>query len=381
MAVKNLKTQIRCLHFDGGNPRRSGFDLVSFTGGYSIVYPIDVGKNTLVLRCWLKDVGNARLRYQKAQKYLEENSLTYFVDFEYVEKGIFAGTKVWPILYMQWVSGLRLNHYLDKYIDNTECIQLIADQFTELVNQLHQKKISHGDLQDGNIIIYEYKSSPKLRLIDYDSLYVPTLQNTERVLHGVPGYQHPLRQTNKLEDTKADYFSELVIYLSLCAYLEQPELWKTQTEQQLLFTKEDFINPDRSEIFAKLSRLSSEVQFLSNKLKEYCKGSDLNRFLPLEQILSQFRPTIATPKIQNYFNQTRPQTSVPTRESPPKPPKRKPIPTIVICPSCNWSNEITEIYCQNPNGCLQPLVSQKVCPGCRRSVPAGKFCTHCGHKL
>ena len=91
---------------------------------------------------------------------------------------------------------------------------------------------------------------------------------------------------------KVDYFSELVIYLSLLGLAEKPDLWSQfgdRTEKGLLFIAEDFKNPDQSDVFRELENLSLDVKQLASKLKEFCKLS-LDQLEPLEAVLPKTSP-------------------------------------------------------------------------------------------
>ena len=91
---------------------------------------------------------------------------------------------------------------------------------------------------------------------------------------------------------KVDYFSELVIYLSLLSLAEKPDLWNQfgdRTERGLLFTAEDFKNPDQSDVFQELENLSPDVKQLAAKLKEFCKRS-VDQLEPLEAVLPKTSP-------------------------------------------------------------------------------------------
>ena len=67
-------------------------------------------------------------------------------------------------------------------------------------------------MQHGNIMV---KDGGQLVLVDYDSMYVPALDGWDEEIKGLQGYQHEARWKNKKLAPKADYFSELIIYLSL----------------------------------------------------------------------------------------------------------------------------------------------------------------------
>lgn len=275
----------------GGKPRRGkdGF-LISDAGAFSIVFPIDVVSKTFALRCWTQDVRNAEVRYKQISDYLKRVNLPYFVDFEYVPGGILlaSGTK-YPVTRMEWVVGKSLRNFISQNLQNPHILKTVAAEFQKMVANLHKHQIAHGDLQDGNILLKQSGINVEIKLIDYDSLFVPTLQGQPEQIVGLPEYQHPKRiagggQANE----KVDYFSELVIYLSFLSIAEKPELWnqfKDKTEKGLLFSKEDFENPSQSAVFRKLSNLSPDVRQLTTILKNFCAKTSVNQLKPLEAIL------------------------------------------------------------------------------------------------
>ena len=195
---------------------------MAYSGGYSRVYPIEVGNRTIALRCWIADIGEAKERYRQIKSYLQANPLPYFVQFDYFDEGILVNGKKYPVITMEWVDGLLLNKFLDQQIHNSSVVLQLAQKFELMVKSLHHLRISHGDLQEGNILVENTGERLNLKLIDYDSLFVPSLQGWPNEIMGVPTYQHPKRQQLRLASEKTDYFSELVIYLSLRAYAEKP---------------------------------------------------------------------------------------------------------------------------------------------------------------
>ena len=79
---------------------------------------------------------------------------------------------------------------------------------------------------------------------------VPALAGWAITSTGLPCYQHPRRGESGLATVRDDYFSELVIYLSLLAVAENPNLWRQhpapplRRDKELLFVPEDFIAPN-----------------------------------------------------------------------------------------------------------------------------------------
>lgn len=303
LAVRNLDRFILAPQFIGGSPVLTPKkQILGYSGGYSVVYPINVNGKKLALRCWIKDPGNVKERYVRVKKYLQSHPTSYLVDFDYVDKGIVVDGHQYPISYMEWIEGKTLSQFIDQNINDADTLNMLADQFLVMVKELHSKNISHGDLQDGNIMVTQNSSAFELKLVDYDSLYAPTLQNwnIQDDLQGVADYQHPKRYPKSNE--KADYFSELVIYLSLIAYSEQPNLWKKGQEKRLLFTADDFRNPSGSITFRALEMLSPRVKNLADKLKEFCLQSDTNLLLPLESVISGNLPPRSGATLQDFFS-------------------------------------------------------------------------------
>lgn len=278
----------------GGNPQRGSNNyLIFYSGEFSIVFPIEVASSTFALRCWTKDIGEAETRYKEISNYLKQCSLPYFVDFAYVSEGILVNGTKYPITRMEWAEGETLCDFIKQNLHDAKCLKTTAAEFQKMVESLHTHQISHGHLQDGNILFKRNGADVEIKLIDYDSLFVPALRGQPDNIVGLPAYQHPQRITGSGgASEKVDYFSELVIYLSLLSLAEEPDLWNQfgdRTERGLLFTAEDFKNPDQSGVFQELENLSPEVKQLALKLKEFCKLS-VGQLEPLEAVLPKTSP-------------------------------------------------------------------------------------------
>lgn len=285
----------------GGNPKRGSDNFpISYSGGFSCVFPIEVDSGTYALRCWIKEVRDAETRYQKISDYLKRIGLPYFVDFDYVPQGVMVNGTEYPITRMEWAEGETLRDFIERNLQDSEVLRTAADEFRKMVKTLHDYQISHGDLQDGNILIKRNGNRVVLKLIDYDSLFVPTLRGYADSIVGLPEYQHPQRMAGgRQADEKVDYFSELVIYLSFRGIAEKPELWnqfKGRTEKGLLFSSEDFKNPDTSNIFRALQTASSDVRHLADILKHFCSATSVELLAPLE-VVAHLRTKVAAENI------------------------------------------------------------------------------------
>ncbi|MFB2876641.1 protein kinase domain-containing protein [Floridanema aerugineum] len=288
-AVRNLDKFVFDSIINKGTPVKQTSNqnfLRSYNGGKAIVYEIQTNTKKYALKCWVEDLGDLKNRYQEIDRYLQTIKISYFVEFSYNEKGILVNGEKFPIIRMEWVDGISFKRFVANNITNPAYIRDFADQFLEMVKILHQNNISHGDLQHGNIMMRE---NGKICLIDYDSLYVPRLSNERDNIKGLPGYQHPGRNKLAKLSPKSDYFSELIIYLSLLVISENPSYWQQiEQEERLLFSDNDLKKPDASQIFTKLKNLSPEIQYFTRELEKFCRKSDIETLQPLENLVTAY---------------------------------------------------------------------------------------------
>lgn len=294
-AVRNLDKFVFDDILKVGNPVKQTKNphlLRSYNGGKAIVYEIQANTKKYALKCWVEDLGDLKIRYKEIDSYLNEIALPYFVDFAYKEDGILVSGHKFPIVRMEWVDGISFKRFITNNISNSVHIRNLAEQFLEMVKVLHQNNISHGDLQHGNIMI---RKNGDICLIDYDSLYVPQLMNENDNIKGLPGYQHPHRNKITKLSPKVDYFSELVIYLSLLAISIKPSYWKNVgQEERLFFSEADLLNPRSSPIFAELKKLSPEIEYFTTELEKFCQVLDIESLQPLENIVATYTGEKAT---------------------------------------------------------------------------------------
>ena len=268
----------------GGHPIEKGNNLVKYSGGFCVVFPYQTARKKYAVRCWHAEVRDAMKRTQIISAALKESQLPYFVGFEYYEDGIMTPVGVQPVVVMDWVDALPLKQYVLQNLGKTENIRKLANAFKQMVADLHDKKFSHGDLQHGNIMV---RDDGKLVLVDYDSMFVPGLEDMSDDIKGLVGYQHEARWNNNKLTEKLDYFSELVIYTSLQALQCDTSLWyrlKMEDSETMLFSAEDICSKGSSTIFQEL-RNHEELKPLVDALCNFMQCTSIDELLPLEQVL------------------------------------------------------------------------------------------------
>lgn len=285
-AMRNPQVSFKANELIGGSIIQKGSRIIQYSGGYTTVFPFHTKDSKKVaVRCWIADIGDAKKRSQEISTYLNALNNPYFCDFKYLDDAILISGSIYPVVVMDWVDGKPLKEYINDNISSLKSIlPNIASNFKQMVEYFHKENIAHGDLQHGNILV---KEDGSLIIIDYDSMFIKPLEGMSDAIKGLPGYQHPLRNQNKFVNHKLDYFSELVIYLSLLVFEQFPNLWNKYYEtEDLLFSKEDFNNPSNSEIINTLLLSSNQtIKDLTQRLKEQLSKSDILDLQPLEELL------------------------------------------------------------------------------------------------
>lgn len=282
-----------------------------YPGGFSIVFPFSNGKDKKALRIWHKEIPEIKKRTFQISNYLSHNQqLKYFINYEYLSNAIKfeSGLKLDAIL-MDWGEGRTLKDYIDGLIHSNideqykkSHLQDLARAFVEMFIDLHEAKISHGDLQHGNILI---KDINNIKLIDYDSLYVPTMgPRVTQVTSGLSGYQHPSRCNTRYCTERNDYFSELVIITSLIYLSEDLRIWEDfyiiADDYSLLFNYKDYSDFLNSRIYKRGILKSKMLHFLLDQINQALLIYDIERLNPIEDIVSRVKTDWKIPNL-SYF--------------------------------------------------------------------------------
>lgn len=138
----------------GGHPVRSGGRLVKYSGGFCVVFPYEVGTRRYVVRFWHTPVESTRDNLGRILPALAKSHLPYFVPCTYVKEAIITACGPQDAVVMPWLDARPLKRYIGENLGNGRVLERLADSFLEMVEDLHQAGISHGDLQHGNILVH-----------------------------------------------------------------------------------------------------------------------------------------------------------------------------------------------------------------------------------
>ncbi|MFD2182879.1 hypothetical protein [Rhodoplanes azumiensis] len=224
---------------------------VLFTGNYAATFALeDPSGRPKALKLFTRHVPDRADRYAAIAAFLTERTPRQFVGFEYLPQAVQIEGVRYPGLLMDWADGVPLDTYVSANLDTPEALRKIAADILAFTASTEQQGFAHGDLQHDNILVAD-----RLRLIDYDGMFVPAMAGRPAVESGHQNYQHPGRR-RQVFGPHIDRFSAIAIYLALQTAIMAPRLYAEHAvENGLLFRKSDFEDPRKSAVIAALDRL------------------------------------------------------------------------------------------------------------------------------
>lgn len=240
---------------------------VMSSGNFAVVFKmksVDSGR-CYAVKCFIKDQEGRAEAYQRISQELEFVSSPYILHVQYLENELFVDTtqteqEEFPVLKMEWVEGKPLDAYLRENIYDNYALEMLTYRFCRMGAFLLSQPFAHGDLKPDNILVRE---NGELVLVDYDGMFVPSMEGQKARELGSPDFRHPLRDEN-LFDSHIDDFAIASIALSLKAIaLDSSLLEKYGATDRLLFSAEDNRALGESNVLKAMTSLSSDSIFAS----------------------------------------------------------------------------------------------------------------------
>ncbi len=389
-AVQNPYISFSHPDLKGGQASRNKLGLPQVSSGnFACVFKIPNGRDACAVRCFLRPVADQERRYDLLSQHFQTFSSPNLVEFEYIVNGIRVRGQWFPVVKMEWVEGETLDNFIQQHLNDSDVLGQLAAKWRALVAGLRGAYMAHGDLQHGNVLVDE---NNRMRLVDYDAMFIPVFRGEKSPELGYPDYQHPHRSADKYDES-LDNFAALVIYLSLLAIRAEPILWDNfHTGDNLILTKEDYLNSKQSLCFKRLKGSQDPaVRKLAAYLEDSC-SKPLTQMLDLESALQnvQISPISGRQAPANTGRVRAPVRATATQKGVPSPLQKATVPFAppkaahrvkVKCPRCGYLNEPHYIYCQNPSGCEAVLHGYRRCSSCHKVIPVNAFyCPECGTK-
>jgi hypothetical protein len=244
-ALQNPRICFDDTELKGGEVARTPLEMPkTISGAFASVFSIrgSSGKRYAV-KCFTRNVNGQHQRYQAIHTLLGSLAKPWRVEFNYIDRGVLVNGQWHAVLRMEWVEESQtLIPWLTQNLGNPDRILNVANQFATFIQDLQRAGIAHGDLQHGNLLV---DAQQKLRVIDYDGMFVPAIKDLGSNEVGLANYQHPKR-SGKDFGPDLDRFSAWLIYGSLLSLAAMPGLWWTMRQdgdEKLLLGREDFEAP------------------------------------------------------------------------------------------------------------------------------------------
>ena len=258
-----------------GEPYRS-------SGAFAVVFKMrDPRTGQLyALKCFTEEQEGRAEAYRKIEEELEVAGTTYFTSMRYYERELFVDSSVsseseFPVLLMDWVEGSTMELYIREHYHDSYAMEMLCYRFCRLAAYLRSQPFAHGDVKPDNIMVSD---TGTLTLIDYDGMFVPSMQGESSPTLGTEEFRHPLR-TPELFDATIDDFALASIALSLRAIaLDSQLLDQYGAPDRLLFSASDYRDLAQSKVMQAIWRLIGD--------KDLCKLVGLFVLAHAEQSLA-----------------------------------------------------------------------------------------------
>ena len=246
------------------------------SGGFAVVFKmkdVDTGK-LYAVKCFTREVENLSLIYREISHELGNSDSPYLTKFKYYEKELFVDGTEYPVLLMDWVEGKNMDAYIAENYKNKDLMKSLYTGFCELAVWLRSQKFAHGDLKPDNIMI---SKGGTLTLVDYDSMFVPSLSGRVSLTTGTKAFSHPMRTPYDFDET-IDDFTLASMSISLYAISEDSILYdKYCRPDRLLFSDDDYRDLDKSEAYKYLKKSGHVYSKLLRLFKDCLTSNDKNK--------------------------------------------------------------------------------------------------------
>lgn len=261
-----------------------------------IIFKTEHFSKFYAVRFFLHDDDELFRRYHQLEDYLTSKDLSWKVPFRFMDE------EYYPAVLMDWIDALSFTDYLDLIINNPTLIEKLQKKLLSVSRDLEKNSIGHGNLNMKHIRFVKEGPDYTLKLIDYDSMFIPAFKEKDSFSVGTSGFQHSMRLASDFSE-KIDRFSIWVFITALEAFKIDPLLWKNSKENgfdkqtQILFTYRDIAYSKQSVTFQKLRRYNNpSLNFYCDKLVEFCNATSLDAIEP-PRLYEETETAIPSPHI------------------------------------------------------------------------------------
>jgi len=221
------------------------------SGNFALTFEVVTDGRRYAVRCFHKPSDSLQARYGAIGSHLRSIRSTCFVDFEFQPSGITTESGTYPMVRMDWAHGRTLAAFVAAHRTDIDTLEQLRVSLRDIARELRRHGIAHGDIQPTNVIV---ESATRLRLIDYDGVFVPQLASLQSAELGQRNFQHSGRRGRHF-DASLDSFSFSLLDLTLDALGRRPELWEQSDSDAdaFILRAADIADPSSSPAFSLLA--------------------------------------------------------------------------------------------------------------------------------
>lgn len=228
-------------------------------GSYSVVFKahsIGNEREAWAIKCYVAEQERRIPSCRAISQQLNSIASPYLLPMQLCEEELRVGNTYYPLVLLPWVEGKSLVREVDYYLHNPERLLQLSQDFGHFAYWLRSQSFAHGDLKSDNLRI---RPDGSIVLLDYDGIYLPSMQGELPREEGNPDYTHPLCSPSDFNLHASD-FALAVIALSLRALALAPVLFSHfGGKERLLLSAWDFRHPKQSPALETLKRLPQDA--------------------------------------------------------------------------------------------------------------------------
>lgn len=230
---------------------------VMSSGNFAVVFKMqDIETNDyFAVKCFTREQEGREEAYKKIAEQLSHYDSSYIVSLKFLKDELFVNChqsdkSEFSLVVMQWVEGNNLEKYISEHFDDAYAIHHIFGAFLKMAIWLLQQPFAHGDLKPDNILVRE---DGTIALVDYDGMFVPSMEKENSRELGSPDFRHPQRNHNEFNDS-IDVFAIASIALALSHIAKQSQ--SVREKKFFFLTEQDHIKPNESKLLKEVLKNS-----------------------------------------------------------------------------------------------------------------------------
>jgi hypothetical protein len=244
-----------------------GHSSIYQTGGFAVVAKAMIDSEVWAIRLLYKQQADLEERYQVIHARQQRGELLdVMVPVEYRddEIGVSGFTDRFPVILVKWVDGTVFNRFVEEACrsNDVEGLKRLLKAMSALEKRMRELRMAHGDLSGDNMMVATSGAELELKLLDYDSLWLPEIENLKSAV-GDGELQHPgvSKSSSGSIGPAADFVAFRMYELGLRALIVNPNLGIDSScyEHKFLATRDELMK--NSSDTTRLMRQLDEKQF------------------------------------------------------------------------------------------------------------------------